>query len=411
MQVALQTLGCKLNQAEIESLAWNLLRAGYQLRGPDESADIYLLNTCTVTHIADRKSRHLLRLARRRNPNALVIATGCYAQRAPEELAQMKEVNLVLGNREKECLAQILGAGQGKETKPHPTDACRTRSLVKIQDGCNSFCSFCIIPWVRGRESSVSPDHVRDEVEEKIESGYREITLTGTKIGSYAMNGVGLVQLVRRILSETGVERLRLSSLQPRDLHSELLGLWNDPRLCRHLHLPLQSGCDAVLQRMKRRYSTGDYKRAVSLARDAIPGVSITTDIIVGFPGESEEEFEESYCFCRRMEFARIHVFPYSPRPGTPATEMPNRVNDEIKRGRVHKMLGLAQESAHRFRERLRGQTAMVLWESRTKEGLWTGFTDNYVRVFSGDERDLLNQLLPTKVISEHEGGVGGVIS
>ena len=254
---------------------------------------------------------------------------------------------------------------------------------------------------------------ILDEVKERVDAGFKEITLTGVKIGSWRDNregSRGLKYLTERILSGTGIERLRLSSLQPQDLQEGLLGLWNDRRLCRHLHIPLQSGCGRVLERMGRRYSIEGYERAVSLAREAIPGVSVTTDIVVGFPGESEEDFEEGYDFCRRMRFARVHVFPYSPRPGTAAAEMSGQVGDRAKRERVDRMLKLAQESAHEFREQLLGQTVLVLWEGRTGDGLWTGLTDNYVRLFAESGESLTNQLLRTRVMSETMAGVGGVI-
>lgn len=423
--IVLETLGCKLNQAETESLAGQLLRAGYNIAEDIANADIYLLNTCTVTHIADRKSRHLLRMARRRNPDALIVATGCYAQRASKELTKLEEVDLVIGNGDKNHLPDTIGSWlnshryppRGKSTvnTENAAPVFRTRSQVKIQEGCNRFCSFCIVPYVRGQERSVPPQQVLDEIRARVDQGYKEVTLTGTRIGAYGQDDsssdANLGELIRYILNETGIARLRLTSLQPQDLTPELIGLLREERLCRHVHLSLQSGCDSTLRRMRRGYSLTDYCRAVSLARKAIPGLAVTTDVIVGFPGETEEEFKESYHFCQRMDFARIHVFPYSPRPGTTAAGMPNQVRETVKRERIGKMLKLAEESAHRFRMQSAGQTVMVLWERETEPGLWSGLSDNYIRVFTPGNEALTNRLLPVRLSSELGAGMMGSLA
>jgi len=402
-KVALDTLGCKLNQAETELLARQFTEAGYRLVSPSDGADVYILNTCTVTHIADRKSRHLLRQAHCRNPGALLIATGCYAQRAPEELAQIEGVDLVLNNGQKPQLLQLLEES-GRIGSPARIQGdltigtgFRTRAFVKVHDGCNSFCSYCIVPLVRGREKSLPVDQVVAEVKHRIVDGYKEVVLTGVKIGSYNYNGVNLRELLEHILIETNVTRLRLSSLQPQEISAKLVGLWHDNRLCPHFHLSLQSGSDGVLNRMERRYSVNEYQRAVSLIRSMVPEAAITTDIIVGFPGETEEEFEESYQFCRRMGFARIHVFPYSPRKGTQAAQMPRRVGDEVKKWRSQRMLALAEESVRNFRQRFLGKTMMVLFEQRSN-GVWSGLTDNYIKVYTKSDEDLSNKLLPVKL-------------
>ncbi|MEA1959007.1 MAG: MiaB/RimO family radical SAM methylthiotransferase, partial [Chloroflexota bacterium] len=307
--VAIETLGCKLNQAESESIALKLSEKGYRLVPASGRFDIYILNTCTVTHIADRKSRHLLRLARRRNPYAFMTAIGCYADRSFDELEKMSEIDLTLRNSDKDRLPAIIEEQRAPiASKKSGGEALRTRSMVKIQEGCDHFCAYCIVPYVRGRERSVPVEDILSEVSSRVSAGYREVVLTGTRIGSHR---TGLPDLIRRILAVTGIERLRLSSLQPRDITDELLDLWSDGRLCRHIHLPLQSGSDPVLRRMGRPYSISEYERAVGRIREAIPGVSVTTDVIVGFPSESDDEFDESYDFCRRMFFSNIHVFPY----------------------------------------------------------------------------------------------------
>ena len=415
IRVALDSLGCKLNQAETELLARQLAAAGYQLVSPVDEADVYILNTCTVTHIADSKSRHRLRLAHRRNPDAWLVATGCYAQRAPQELAQIEGVSLVLGNNEKPYLPQLL-AEAGRIGNPVSVQedstinhyaGFRTRALVKVQDGCNSFCSYCIVPLVRGREKSLPVDQVVAEVRHRVAQGYKEVVLTGVKIGSFNYNGVNLNGLLEHILIETGVERLRLSSLQPQEISPELIGLWRDQRLCPHFHLSLQSGSHEVLSRMKRRYSLSDYEHSVSLIRTLLPEAAITTDVMVGFPGETAQEFEESYEFCRRMEFARIHVFSYSPRQGTQAARMPLQVGDKVKKERSQQMLSLARESAQNFSQRFLGRTMPVLFEQQSN-GIWSGHTDNYIRVYTKTSHDLTNKLLPVKLVEVRNDGMWG---
>ncbi|MFC1940172.1 tRNA (N(6)-L-threonylcarbamoyladenosine(37)-C(2))-methylthiotransferase MtaB [Chloroflexota bacterium] len=415
MEVALDTLGCKLNQAETELLARQLVESGCRLVPSADKADVYILNTCTVTHIADGKSRHLLRMAHRRNPGALLVATGCYAERVPNEMAQIEGVSLVVGNDEKPQLPRLLGESirissaasvQGTSvTNDYP--AFRTRAFIKVQDGCSNFCSYCIVPLVRGKEKSLPVEQVTAEVRRLVSGGYREAVLTGTEIGSYNYDGTRLKDLLKNILASIGVTRLRLTSLQPQEISPELVGLWSDGRLCPHFHLSLQSGSDVVLARMKRRYAAADYRQAVSLIRAMVPGAAITTDVIVGFPGETEEEFEESYNFCRQMKFARIHVFQYSRRKGTEASQMPRQVEARVKKQRSQKMLALAQESAQDFRRQFLGKTMPVLFEQRSN-GLWSGYTDNYIKVFVDSSEDLTNRPLPLKLESIWQEGVWG---
>jgi threonylcarbamoyladenosine tRNA methylthiotransferase MtaB len=403
-KVALDTVGCKLNQAETQQLARQFARAGYRLVSAAEVADIYILNTCTVTHVADSKCRRRLKLAHRRNPGGVVVAIGCYVERARQELARIDGVDLVLDNSEKMNLIPLLEES-GHLSRPKAAHAgltahanFRTRAFIKVHDGCNSFCSYCIVPLVRGREKSIPLAQVIAEVRDRVAEGYKEVVLTGTKLGSYNYEGAGLKELLQRILKETDVARLRLSSLQPDEITPQLIELWCDERLCRHFHLSLQSGSDGVLGRMKRRYTASDYQRTVVSIRDMVPGVAITTDVIVGFPGETEAEFEESYRFCRQMEFARIHVFPYSPRQGTQAARMPEWVGGGVKRQRSQKMLALAEESAQNFRRKFMGKTMMVLWEKQT-DGVWSGLTDNYMRVYTKSSEDLTNKLQPVKLV------------
>lgn len=405
--VALQTVGCKLNQAETESLARQFIEAGYRVVDPEHAAEVYILNTCTVTHIADRKCRSLLRLAHRRNPDALIVAAGCYAERAAADLYGIECVGLVAGNREKGRLVETVEAKANGYIRCE-LDAVlqgspfRTRALVKIQEGCSRTCSFCVVPRVRGKERSCTQEEIIAEVRSRVAEGYKEVVLTGTRIGSYEYDE-GLRGLVERILKESDVVRLRLSSLEPCDLTPEFLELWEDRRLCAHIHLPLQSGCDSVLQRMGRAYSTAEFEQAAKLARDAIPNLSLTTDVMVGFPGESEEEFKESYRFCERMGFAGMHVFPYSARPGTKAAKMGGKVDDGEKKRRSLHMLDLASRSKQGFRERFLGQSMGVLWEGN-KGGVWFGLTENYMRVFASSHEVLANQIMPARVVALHDG-------
>jgi len=417
MRVAFYTLGCKLNQAETESLANRFSEAGFQLVTPGDGADIYIANTCTVTHIADRKSRHWLRLARRRNPRALIIATGCYAQRNRQELAPLAD--LVVDNKEKEQLLTLIQTlspqwreRDENETKQSqmPAANARTRSLLKIQDGCHSPCTYCVVPRVRPHEYSLPVSQIIDEIKQKVALGYKEVVLTGTKVGSYRDGSTDLRDLVQHILTSTGIGRLRLSSLQPSEISSELLALWQDERLCRHFHLALQSGSETVLQRMKRSYSLDQYRRTVNLIKDKIPDVAITTDIMVVFPGESDEEFEQSYSFCQQAGFANIHVFPFSPRPETIAARMPKQIKDKVKAERNQRMLGLSRNSRHRFCEQFLGQTMPVLWEKETSpgSGIYSGLTGNYIRVFAHSEKPLSNEVTPVKLVEFHDQEMWG---
>ena len=427
MRVAFYTLGCKLNQAETESLADQFSQAGFQIVDSNREADICVANTCTVTHIADRKSRHWLRLARRRNPRALIVATGCYAQRSREELLDLAD--LVVDNREKEKLLNLVQALPAEDRRTDEGEAkqsrvlagsVRTRSQIKIQDGCHGSCTYCIVPKVRPHEYCLPSSRIINEVKRKVALGYKEVVLTGTKVGSYddaassaGEGSSGLKDLVERILHNTDIERLRLSSLQPPEISPDLLDLWRDKRLCPHFHLALQSGSDSVLQRMRRSYSLDQYQRTMSLIKDTLPEAAITTDIMVGFPGETDEEFEQSYSFCQQAGFANIHVFPFSPRPDTRGASMPDQVKHDIKKGRNQQMLELSRSSQDRFHERFLGQTMAVLWEQETTagSGTYSGLTSNYIRVFARSERYLNNEITPVKFVGLRNHGMWGELT
>jgi threonylcarbamoyladenosine tRNA methylthiotransferase MtaB len=413
--VAFYTLGCKLNQAETEALANQFGQAGFRVAS-DDGADVCILNTCTVTHIADRKSRHLLRLLRKKNPKALIVATGCYAERAPKDISALK-VDLVIGNEQKTDIPELVKKrldfkADKSGVEFESPSVSRVRSFIKIQEGCNDYCSYCIVPIVRGHRRCLPAEGIIDMVKAKVAMGYKEVILTGTKIGDYSDNGAGLQQLIVRILEQTDLKRLHLSSLQPQEITGNLISLWTNSRLCRHFHVALQSGSDTVLERMKRRYNLEDYSKAISWIKKEIPDVAVTTDIMVGFPGETDAEFEENYSFCRDMGFADIHVFSYSCRTGTKAAQMSDQVNEKGKKARSLRMLDLARESARSFQERFLGQTIGVLWEAEVKpgSGLYTGFSDNYMRVFAKSDRRLSNRIVRVKLIKAYNDGVWGEI-
>lgn len=407
-RVALETLGCKLNQAEAESLVRELEAAGFCLVEPSERCDIYVLNACTVTATADAKARHLLRLAHRLSPQAVLTVLGCYGESIERLMRSIPEVQVLLCRNKKELVLRLQELGYNGALAPSSFGR-RTRTFVKAQEGCRNFCTYCIVPFVRGREKSYPPSVITGEVAARAGEGYREAVLTGTEIGAYRYRRLGLEGLLRRILRETDISRLRLSSLQPTEVTAGLLKLWGDGRLCPHFHLSLQSGSDSVLQRMGRRYDVAGYQEAVALIRNTVPEAAITTDIIVGFPGESGEEFEASYRLCASLGFSRTHVFSFSPRPGTAAAVMPEQVTDGVKRERSQRMLALAGTSAAAFCARFLGTVLTVLWEAED-QSLLVGYTGNYIRVYAAVRPGLVNKLTAVRLIKAYRDGVWGEI-
>lgn len=422
--VALTTLGCKVNQADSDEWVRQFGARGYEIVDFDQTADAYVVNTCTVTHVADRKSRQLLRQARRQNPAALVVATGCYASVAPDDLARQVEVDLIVGDADKPRLVDLVHERlEGDDERPAevladvPGVFARHRGFVKIGDGCDKFCAFCIVPYARGRARSADPDDVVRRVRRLVETGFREVVLTAVHMGTYGQDlpvPTTLRRLVRRVLDETAVERLRLSSIEPEDFDPEILALWADPRLCRHFHLALDSGCDATLQRMRRRYSAEQYRALVAEIRAVVPDVAITTDVMVGFPGETREEFETSQSFVEAIGFAGIHVFPYSSRRRTTASKLPGHVDPAEKHRRTEAMLQVAATSAVAFRTSLLGQELPVLFENQRQspagESLWEGLTDNYVRTRVASDAPLANQVLRTRLVEVDSDVVNGAL-
>ena len=407
--VAIHTHGCKLNQADSQSLARRFRQAGYRVVEPSAPADVVVLNTCTVTATADAKARQFLRAARRRNPAAVVVATGCYAQRAPAELEGLAEVSLVIGNTGKAGLVESVRNAVGARTAisassgssassavSESKDVTRTRAMVKIQEGCDQVCAYCIVPKVRGRERSIPPDTLVADINRYAAEGFREVALTGTQLGTYGFDlpGADLPGLLERILAETDMERVRVSSLQAHEITAPLLELWSDSRLMPHFHIPLQSGCDSTLEAMRRRYNTAQFAASVESIRGMYPGAGITTDIIVGFPGETGADFAASLEFASEMQFSDIHAFPYSPRPGTSAAYLRHQVPEPEKRARMGEILALSAESALRFRGSQLGSVRPVLWERTSGSGgVWSGLTDNYLRVRAASDSPLSNQI------------------
>jgi threonylcarbamoyladenosine tRNA methylthiotransferase MtaB len=379
-----------------------------------------------VTAIASRKSRQLIRQVKRANPSAAIIVTGCEAEMAPSGMADIG-VDLVVGNADKDRLLELAEAAglldtTSAEPDDHmlfePGDATRTRAFLKVQDGCDNRCAFCVITVARGAGRSVPLPAVLKDVEELRRSGYREVVLSGVHLGSYGHDlgdRRGLQHLIEEILSETEIERLRLSSLEPWDLDARFFDVFSNQRLLPHLHLPLQSGCDATLKRMARRTSRSEFSELVAEVRRAVPDVAISSDILVGFPGETDEEFEQSIALVEELAFSRLHIFRYSRREGTPAAQMAQDVPGPVAQERSRRMHALAADLEHRFNSTLVGRTADVLWETAEEHGdsvRWSGLTPNYVRVTAttAPDEDLLNVVTATEIVEVVPGGVVGRI-
>ncbi len=415
MNVYLDSLGCRLNEAEQQSWARALLAAGCHVTNAPEDADVLILNSCAVTTEAVRKSRQFVRRIHRRNPSARLVVTGCYAELEPAEVAEITGVDLVVGNSEKdrlvdELLRELDLAGMPEMATepggPHVFPTARTRAFVKVQDGCRHRCTFCIVTVARGEERSRAIEEIVSEIGALSEVGYQEGVLTGVHLGGYGSAlGGSLQTLVRHILKETAIPRLRLSSLEPWDLPPGFWRLWQEPRLMPHLHLPLQSGSDSVLRRMGRRCSTQEYCRLADDARAAIPDLTLTTDIITGFPGESESEWRETLTLAEEIGFAHIHVFTYSPRRGTASARYPGQIPPPVRRARSAELHALADRMKTAHLARFAGTTRPVLWEGEGEplpdgRRRWRGLTDNYLRVETvvAPGCALQNRITPTRL-------------
>jgi threonylcarbamoyladenosine tRNA methylthiotransferase MtaB len=420
-RVAVLTLGCKVNQSEGSLLLDEFARAGFAPTSFDELADVYVVNTCTVTHTGDAKSRQVIRQAMRRNPRALVVATGCYATVAAQRFPI--ENVLIVKNRDKDALIDIVSAHLGCIETPRlddkvnlqglvrrPVVATRTRAMIKVQDGCDSACSYCIIPRARGRSRSVAPEPIIERVQQLVTEGIAEVVITGVDLGSYGddlSERHDLGSLLTQILHRTRIHRIRISSVEPGDFNSTWIDLWSDTRLCPHLHVPLQSGNDSVLERMRRRYDREEYRAMVDQCRDRIPGLTVTTDIITGFPGETDEEFSDGLAFVNEIDFDGMHVFRYSRRPGTAAAAMSDTVNETEKKRRAALLGDLSEAFKEAHVRRHLGTEHEVVWEDRV-DGVWRGTTENNIRVFANDSSLATNAVDRRVLVAAFSSGCWG---
>ena len=410
-------LGCKVNQYESEAIAELFQEKGYEIVSIDEEADVYVINTCTVTNFGDKKSRQLIRKVKRQNENAIVAVVGCYAQTAPQELMKVEGVNLVIGTKDR---AQIVEMVENYKTENgvenHVSDimkervfeplsiqklANRTRAYLKIQDGCSQYCSYCIIPYARGPIRSRDPQDVLAEVKRLAENGFKEVVLTGIHVASYGKDrhDTSLIEILRQVHEVEGIERIRFSSIEPNVVTEEFAqALTELPKVCDHFHLSLQSGCDKTLKEMNRKYDTEKYRQAAATLRKYLPEVALTTDIIAGFPGETEEDFQASYDFAKEIGFAKIHAFPYSPKKGTPAAARKDQLLNAVKSERSHRLIELSDKMADDFIQAYVGKEVEVLYERAIGEGVYEGHTTNYIKVKGTSDKDLTNVICKTKI-------------
>ncbi|MCD2477288.1 tRNA (N(6)-L-threonylcarbamoyladenosine(37)-C(2))-methylthiotransferase MtaB [Mammaliicoccus lentus] len=417
--VAFHTLGCKVNHYETEAI-WQLFKENdYERVEFETNADVFIINTCTVTNTGDKKSRQVIRRAIRKNPDAVVCVTGCYAQTSPAEIMAIPGVDIVVGTQDRHKLISYIedyktsrqpinGVGNIMKNRkyeelevPYFTD--RTRASLKIQEGCNNFCTFCIIPWARGLMRSRDPKQVVSQATTLVNSGYKEIVLTGIHTGGYGedLKDYNLAQLLRDLEEVENLERIRISSIEASQLTDEVIDVIDkSTKVVRHLHIPLQSGSDSVLKRMRRKYTMAHFSERLQKLHKALPGLAVTSDVIVGFPGETEEEFQETYDFIVKHQFSELHVFPYSMRTGTPAARMTDQVDEDIKNDRVHRLIELSNQLAKDYASKFDQTVLEVIPEEKgSKDDKLVGYADNYMKIeFDGDE-SLIGELVKVKVI------------
>lgn len=431
-RIAFYTLGCKVNQADTASMEAIFRKAGYQVVGFNEQADIYLINTCVVTNMGQRKSRQIINRAVRSNPLALTVVTGCYPQTAPDEVKNIAGVDVIIGNQERgrivELAEQALAAKQDEvldnvhkitvdtqfEELAAGTETDKTRAFLKIQEGCNQYCTYCIIPYARGPLRSRSLDSIREEVGKLVAAGYKEVVLIGIHLGCYGKEHGGSLTLydaVKEALSVEGLKRLRLGSLESVEVEPRLLDLMReDKRLCRHLHLPLQSGCDKILRAMHRPYDTARFKELLTEIRNTLPDIMITTDIIVGFPGETDEDFKQTLDFAAECGFAKMHVFPYSKRKGTPAEKMPQQVEDTVKQQRAAALSELDNKMQQQAMEAVIGSNVEVLFEQPVDDTHIEGLAGDYLRVLVAGDAKLCGEIASVKITGLQDDFLTGEI-
>ncbi len=427
--VASHALGCKVNQYESEAIAELFQEKGYQVVDMEQAADVYIINTCTVTNFGDKKSRQLIRKVKRQNPDSIVVVAGCYAQTAPQEIMAIEGVNIVVGTKNRTQIVNLVENYQQKEPQNYVSNIMRerefeplsiqklknrTRAYLKIQDGCSQYCSYCIIPYARGPIRSRNPEDVLAEVKCLAENGFQEVVLTGIHVASYGKDfkNITLLEMIQQVHEVKGIQRIRFSSIEPNIVTEEFVKtLSNLEKVCDHFHLSLQSGCDKILQAMNRKYNTEKYHQAVKLLRQFMPHVAITTDMIVGFPGETEEDFLTSYAFAKEMCFSKIHVFPYSPKRGTPAASMSGQIENTIKSERSQKLMQLSETMAEEFLNKLIGKEMDVLYERQIQPNTYEGHTTNYVKVHVKNDQNLTNKIVKT-ALTEKQGEIAkGVVT
>ena len=430
-KVAFYTLGCKVNQYETEAMLEMFKKEGYTQVDSEDFADVYVINTCTVTHMSDRKSRQYIRRMKKKNPDAIIAVVGCYSQVSPEEILEIEEVNLVMGTNERRQIVEeikkldaskkastvddIMKVRAFEEIEISQTNG-RTRAFIKIQDGCDRFCTYCIIPYARGgKVRSRDLESIVSEVEKLVLNGYKEVVLTGIHVASYGKDvkdeNINLLTVIKAINEIDGIERIRLSSVEPVLFTDEFVSeVSKMKKVCPHYHLSLQSGCDETLKRMNRRYTTKEYKEIVDRLRENIPNVAITTDVIVGFPGETNDEFKSTYEFLKEIELSQMHVFKYSPRKGTPAATMENQIDPQMKQLRSDKLLNLNKENFNKFAGRFLGQEVDVLFEQSIAENTYEGLTPNYIRVVVKSDKDIHGEILKVKLTDIRDEYVEGIL-
>lgn len=427
MKVFLHTIGCRLNQSEIETMGRQLLAAGHDLVDDAAQADKVVINTCAVTAEAARDARNMTRRIHRANEAAEIILTGCYATIAPQKVGQIEGAGRVVLNQDKDRLVQTIDPQARIELPVYEQEpilreflagggqAANTRAFIKVQDGCDNKCTFCVTTIARGAGQSRHLGDVVAEIQALAAAGYQEAVLTGVHLGSYGRdlhNNTDLRDLVAAILEHSDIPRLRLSSLEPWEIPDGFFRLWQNPRLLPHLHMPLQSGSDPILRRMARRTSQASFRKLASLAYGNIPDLNLTTDVIVGFPGETEADFQDSLDFVREIGFTRLHVFSYSSRPGTAAANMPGHLPKAVKKERARRMIALGQELSLKFHQSYETQTRPVLWENAIgadNGGLrWAGYTDNYIRVLAHGPANLFNRITLTQLVNAQPDSVSG---
>jgi len=407
LNVKIQTHGCKLNIADSQSIAKSFYAAGHTISPDNENnTDVFILNSCTVTHVADSKARQAIRRAKRTNPKALVVMTGCYAERDKENIERINEVDLVLGNKEKKSIVNEVQKKldiQNQE-KINPIGGYpllgRSRASIKIQEGCDQVCSYCIIPSVRGREISVPPESLISQINELSANGVKEVVLTGTQLGNYGfdLSDSSLNKLLIKILKETDVPRIRVSSLQPKEANNEIINTWNNDglgRICPHFHIPLQSGSDRILKDMRRRYSSSEYLDIVFNIKDLMPEASITSDVIVGFPGESDSEFLQTIDVVGKAKLSDVHIFPYSKRPGTTAFYSKSHVQDHVIKERSKNLLSLVDKLSGVAKKSLIGKERSILWEGKSKTA---GLTEDYFKVIRKNSKTPIDEISKEKI-------------